>query len=176
MISPPERRQPAADQRATEASDSQAEEDVGKQAFAFWPIMSHDQIVQEAELMLAVDVEPEYSQIMMSVVGCDPNEPGAWPEWAGDVGAVSGSRAVLVATWSDDNDPVAVSVYRGRPLLDEWSHVHTARLIVGIGGLAVGMTVSAVEHTVPAPQGPMNVEVWVRPAAWPGEVTFVLQH
>jgi hypothetical protein len=34
MTSPPERRQSAADQRATEASDSQAEKDVGKQTFA----------------------------------------------------------------------------------------------------------------------------------------------
>ncbi len=124
--------------------------------------------------MLAAVVEPEYGQIRMSVLGCDSGEPGAWPQWAGEVGAVSGSGGILVATWSDDNDPVAVSVCRGRPALDGWSHVHTARLIVGAGGLAVGMTVSAVGYPVAAPAGPVTVEVWVLPEDCPSEVTFVL--
>lgn len=87
-----------------------------------------------------------------------------------------GSRTVLVATWSDDNDPVAVAVFRGRPPLDGWTHVHTARLLVGTEGLAVGMTVSAAEHRMPAPQGPTTAEVWVRPKDNPGAVTFVLEH
>jgi hypothetical protein len=127
------------------------------------------------ELVLAVDVEPEYHQILMTVVGADIGEPGAWPEWTdGSGGAVSGSRGVLVATWSDDNDPVRVRVYRGRPPLQGWSHVHTGQLIVGAEGLAVGMAVSAVEHRMPAPPGITNVEVWVRPQDWPNEVTFVL--
>jgi len=132
--------------------------------------------VSDAQLLLAVDVEPEYTQIQMSVVGWDPDEPGASPEWGDEVGAVSGSRVVLVRTWSDENDPVAVAVYRGRPPLDGWFHVHTAQFVVGRRGLAVGMTVSAVEHEVPAPQGPTGVEVWVRPVEQPSEVTFVLDY
>jgi hypothetical protein len=132
--------------------------------------------MREAVLLLAVDVEPEFHQIMVSVVGVGPDEPGAWPEWADGVGAVSGSRAVLVATWSDEDDPVAVTVCRGRPALDGWTHIHTARLLVGADGLAVGMTVSAVEHIVPTPPGRTTVEVWVRPENNPGAVTFVLEH
>jgi hypothetical protein len=124
--------------------------------------------------MLAVAIEPEYGQIMMSVAGCDPDEPGAWPEWSTNVGAVSGTRAVLVATWSDENDPVAVSVYRGRSSESGWTHVHTAHLVVGSDGLTFGMTVSAVEHRVPAAPGPTPVEVWVRPAEYPSEVRFVV--
>jgi hypothetical protein len=137
--------------------------------------MPHDQVVTAAVRILAVGIEPEYLQIRMSVVGSAPDEPGAWPDWPDDAdGAVSGSGAVLVATWPDDNDPVAVEVYRGRPALDGWTHVHTAQLVVGTEGLAVGMTVSAVEHVVPARHGLTAVEVWVRPKDWPSEVTFVL--
>jgi hypothetical protein len=80
-----------------------------------------------------------------------------------------------VATWDDDNDPVTVTVYRGRPPIEGWSYIHTARLTVGTRGLVVGMTVSAVEHPVPAPPGPMKVEVWARPENWPGEIRFVLE-
>lgn len=88
--------------------------------------------------------------------------------------AVSGTAMILVATWADDRPPVAVKVYDGRPDLDGWALVHTARLVVGTDGIDVGMTVSATEHWVPAPAGPTTVEVWVRDRDERGEVTFVL--
>ena len=85
-----------------------------------------------------------------------------------------GTRVVLVEAWADDRGPVAVTVYGGRPDLDGWTLVHTARLLVGTDGIDVGMTVSAVEHWVPAPEGPTAVEVWVHDPDDRGEVTFVL--
>jgi len=136
--------------------------------------MVHDRFMPEADLLLTVDIEPEFHQIMMSVAGVDPDEPDALLEWIDGAGANSDNSQILVATWSDDNDPVAVSVWRDRPQLDGWTHVHTAQLIVGSKGLLVGMTVSAVWHGIAAHQGPTVVEVWVRPEYQPREVNFVL--
>ena len=59
-------------------------------------------------------------------------------------------------------------LHRGLPLL------HPARLVVGTDGIDVGMTVSAVEHWVPVPEGQVTVEVWVHDPDERGEVTFVL--
>ena len=96
----------------------------------------------EAEQLLAVDIEPGYDQIRMSAVRVGATEPEDWPDWADEDGAVSGTGTILVATWSDNNGPVAVTVYRGRPALEGWTHIHTARLIVeccatfGVSGMA----------------------------------------
>jgi hypothetical protein len=130
--------------------------------------------IMSAELLLAVPVEPEYLQIKMSATEPDL-EPSGWPTWDDTSRAVSGTQCILVATWSDDMDPVAVEVYRGRPRLDDhWTHVHTAHLVVGDHGVEVGMTVSDVQHFVDLPPGETTVEVWVRPADSPSEVIFVL--
>jgi hypothetical protein len=130
-----------------------------------------DRAVAEAELLLEVGVEAEYGQIRMSVTG------GVFdaPDWgAGAHDAVSGAGVILVATWGDECDPVTVRVYGGRPDLDGWTLVHTARLLVGTDGIDVGMTVSAVEHWVPVAAGEVAVEVWVHDPDERGEVTFVL--
>ncbi|WP_344498349.1 hypothetical protein [Dactylosporangium maewongense] len=134
-------------------------------------VVVHHQPMAEGELLLEVGIEPEYSQIRLSVTGGDCSVP----EWGGGPHtAVSGPGMMLVATWSDDCGPVTVRVYDGRPVLDGWSLVHAGRLEVGPAGLDAGMTVSAVEHWVPVPEGLVEVEVWVRDPAGPGEVTFVL--
>ena len=107
----------------------------------------------------------------MSVTGRDLDAP----EWGrGPHDAVSGAGQILVATWDDECAPVAVRVYAGRPALHGWTLVHTARLLVGTDGIDVGMTVGAVDHWVPVPEGPVTVEVWVHDPAERGEVTFVL--
>lgn len=121
----------------------------------------NDRAVAEGDLLLDVRIEAEHGHIRMSVTG-------------GDHDAVAGTGQILVATWSDDRAPVAVRVYDGRPDLDGWTLVHTARLLVGTDGIDVGMTVSAVEHWVPVPEGPVTVEVWVHDPGERGEVTFVL--
>ncbi len=121
-----------------------------------------DRAVVEAELLLAVGVEAENGQIRMSVTGVAPD------------GGEVGERVLLVGTWADDREPVAVTVYDGRPDLDGWTLVDTGRLLVGTDGIDVGTTVSAVEHWVPVPEGPTVVEVWVRDPEDRGEVAFVL--
>ncbi|WP_327011086.1 hypothetical protein OHA72_29735 [Dactylosporangium sp. NBC_01737] len=125
----------------------------------------------EAELLLEVGVEAEHGQIRMSVTD------GALdaPDWGdGPHDAVSGTGMILVATWGDECAPVVVRVYDGRPGLDGWTLVHTARLLVGAAGIDVGMTVGAVDHWVPVAQGPVTVEVWIHDLDERGEVTFVL--
>lgn len=122
-------------------------------------------------MLLAVGVEAEHGQIRLSVTGGDL-DAGWWGDGQRD--AVSGKGTILVATRSDDRAPVAVRVYAGRPGLDGWTLVHTAELEVGTDGIDVGMTVSAVEHWVPVPEGRTTVEVWVRDPDERGEVTFVL--
>lgn len=128
----------------------------------------------DGELLIHVEVEPEFGQIQMSAVRHGPYEPGYFAEREnGGEPAVSGTGAILVSTWSDDNDPVAVLVYRGRPPLAGWTHVHTARILVQDHGLTVGMTVSAIDYPVPASAGTTPIEVWVRPLGWANAVTFV---
>ena len=126
----------------------------------------------EGELLLEVGIEPECNQIRLSVTGGE----GSVPEWGAGPGvAVPGPGVILVETWADGRGPVSVRVYDGRPPLDGWSLVRTGRLEVGPAGLDAGMTVSAVDHWIPVPEGPVEVEVWVRDPVEPGEVTFVLR-
>jgi hypothetical protein len=136
----------------------------------------HDDGVGDAELLIQVEVEPEFGQVQLSAGRHGPYEPGYFAEPGhGGEPAVSGTGTILVSTWSDDNDPVAVSVYRGRPPLAGWTHVHTAHILVQDDGLTVGMTVSAIDYPVPASAGTAPIEVWVRPLGWASAVTFVLE-
>ena len=124
--------------------------------------------------LLAVEIEPEFGQIVLSAPRGGTPEPGYVGDWA-DATVVSGTGTIFVATRPDDADPVAVRVYDTRPPLDGWSHVHTARLLVQPPGLTVGMTVSAVEYPIPVSAGEAMIEVWVRPVDSASDVTFVIQ-
>jgi hypothetical protein len=130
--------------------------------------MVHDRAVVEAELLLEVAVAAEHGQIRLSVTGGDLAGPG-WGSGPHDT--VSGTAAVLVATDAGEGGAVAVKVYDGRPRLKGWTLAHTARLTVGTDGIDVGTPAGAIDHWVPAPEGPTTVEVWTRA---PGEITFVL--
>ncbi|WP_344619271.1 hypothetical protein [Dactylosporangium salmoneum] len=133
--------------------------------------------MDQAALLVAVEIEPEYGQIALKAGRLGAAEDGYWaPQWEGDEGAVSGSGCILVATRPDSDGVVDVAVFRGRPHFDgDWARVHTARVVVEEGGgLAVAMTVSDEETPVPVGAGAYGVEVWVRPPALPEAVTFVL--
>ena len=150
----------------------------------------------EAELLIEVGVEAEDGRVRLSVTGAGagvtgrgygPREaaygageigvPGRGygareaVSGAGEVG-VSGAGEILVAARA--GGPVTVRVYDGRPDLDGWVLVDTARLVVGTDGVDVGTVESAVDHWVPVQEGVVTVEVWVRGPDEPGEVTFVL--
>ncbi|MET7421528.1 hypothetical protein [Dactylosporangium sp. NPDC005555] len=134
------------------------------------------------ELLLDAGVAAQHGRIRLSVTGVPstpdlesgPHDVAVQDRDARPPGAVSGAGTILVATWADDRGPVAVQVYDGRPDLTGWTLVHTAELLVGTDGIDVGTTDGAVDHWVPAPEGPTTIEVWVHDPADRGEVTFVL--